>query len=147
MAKTGKPSRAPIDPVLAILAHAEPHILEGENTEGDESARIERAHDAALMLAVSTPATTLQGLAGQVAALSAVIDWNEAGEDANIYTKAHLETSARLVASFIASAVVTLAKMGAAPPPVIALYGMTPSLAARVSKIAAQATRKGADHA
>ncbi len=141
-----------IDPVLSFLTHAEPFMREvdkpaAEMAVGDAATQLARAHDAAIALALSTPATTLQGLAAQIAALAAFTDWRGIGEYSTLYTKKHIEAAADLVASFIESAAVTLAKMGAAPPRVIAEYGMTPALADHLSALASQVTGKGVDHA
>ncbi len=140
------------DPVLLTLAHTEPHILAGLRVPNsahspNEERAFDGAHDAALALALSIPATSLLGLAGQIAALQAVLDWEEVGADLSIYTRDHVQLGARLVARFLTSAATTLAGMGACPPPLLAEYAMGEVEAKRLALLAVEQTPKGEFHA
>lgn len=134
------PKPAPLDLVLPILAQCNPAIAQLDrvptDTRSDQDETEEHARDAAIALACATPATTLAGLAAQVAALAAVVDWREIGDNLDHYSRAHVEASARHVADFLVSATTTLARMGALPPRQLAEYGMSEAGYQRLAAIA-----------
>lgn len=135
-------SKQAADPVLAALAHAEPYIATADTFGADpEITAVDRnrmrAFDASIALALSAPATTLEGLAAQIAALRSVLDWRDFAGEPSCYSESDVSRAAEAVDSFLTSAATTLARMGAVPPKMLADFTMLPGDIERLRTIAA----------